>query len=639
MEEQNKEIKETESNEIPLEEGGLFGSNDTDGKHKKIRKPFFVGKKKRILQISIASISLVIIIFATVTLIRISEATKTCRELLKKDFFSKQILTEQMRINGFNDFEINSAIKASKVDFTDNMSRKLNAAIEKPSKILCKDDLKKELLNAGFNTEEIDNLFLSVNWDSFYKTYITNYFDYHDGMIKKNEFLDDLSKHGFNQQDILFFSSLTEWNTLAQKYIRQFFEENKLASKNAAKNYLESLGYKEDEIDNIFLNVDWNKQALTCITNYLNQDDQVSTVSKEEEVTKSLFNRVLKEMGFSESEIEYAKNNYNFSGSIEKIINTYASENKMLSKTELEKSLKNKQFTNDEIKTAFENVDWKKYAASTAAEHLAQNKANKNAALQYLKDNGYTDEEVASVESKAVWSTYANQALLFLQEGNTKTKDELFNTLKEYGYSDSDILSAKNSTSMNQYAYNYLMNTQTKETLALIGKTEIKTILDNAGYTNEYSFVIGRFDWSVQASKYLETVLAPYLNGPTVYNFDEIVVNMQNKGFSQNSDIANAFTHYDFSSFATKWASAYLNTADAMNKGKLDLSFRSMKVTNSKSLFEKVGGINQYADWVSFAKQVAGTYASASEASAALQTLGYAETEINSAIESVFPSN
>lgn len=641
MEELNKENVENTSNNISLEDDGLFGSNNANIKHKKKRKPFFIGKKKRVLQISIASVSLVVIIFSIVILIRISDATKVCKELLKKDFYSREVLVEQMRMDGFNNFEIKNAIKIAKVNFEDNMNKKLYKAIEQPSKILCKDDLKKELIIAGFREEDIDNMFLTLNWDVFYRTYISNYFKNHDGNIKKDEFLAELSKNGFNQQDILFFSSLSEWDVLGQKYVKKYFEDTAIPSKNSVRNYLKSYGYNDKEIDNIFLSVDWNKQALNCITNYLKQDEEHVTISSsnEIEVTKYLFDKVLKEMGFSESEIQYAKDNYNFSDSIDKIISNYAKENKILSKTELEKTLKNKQFSESDIKEAFANVGWKNYAASTTIEYLSQNKANKNEALKFLKDNGYTEEEIAYVETKTVWSTYASKALMFMLEGNNKTKDELFNTLKDYGYSESDILSAKTNTSLNQYAYNYLMNSQSKDSLAIIGKTEIKAILDNAGYSNEYSYVVGRFDWNEQASNYLNSLLTTYLNGPSVYNFDDIVATMQNKGFSQTPDIANAFTKYDFNNFASKWATAFFNTADALNKKKFKESFDSMKVTNVKSLSDKVGGIERYADWTSFAKQVIEGYTNVSLATQKLQEYGYSESEIIVAIEETFPNS
>lgn len=642
VQEENTEIEEIQK---ILDNGELFGSNlssledDSKDSDKKQKKPFLDAKKKKILTISIASVSLVVVIFVIVFLIRIGSATRACKGLIAKDFYSESYLIEQMKSEGFNDFEIERAFANCKIDFNTNAVKKLNSLIENPTKIMSKDELKKQLNMSGYSDEEVENLFLSVNWDSLYKTYVANYLNSHSGVVKKNELLNELKNNNFPPGDISYISSLPEWTTAGQKYVKLYFDENPLATKNDVSDYLYSIGYTDEDVSEIFEATDWNKQALKCIENFLKEEESKSEENRKE-ITKELFETQLTAMGFSEDEIMYAIDNYNFSdilGTMLKELLTDAGSN--VSKTNIGKALRDKHFTDEEINSVFATTNWNEFAYNTCLDYLNNNKSNKNAALQYLKDNGYSDSEINYVTEKLPWTSYAQKALLYLQEGNALSKQDVLNKLREFGYSEDDIMIAKNSMNFNTFALNYIKNTQAADKLSRLGKTDIKNILDGAGYTDEYAYVVSQFNWTGQALNYLRATLSPYMTSGNTYDYDKIVSEMQDKGFTANSDIYYAFNNYDFEVFAGKWAKTYMENHPLPRKNEYEAELKKMKI-NSKSdtLFTKDPDLTKHVDWKTAARDIASQKINDGKESviSMLEAWGYSDNEIEYAIQ-VFP--
>lgn len=640
----NEELNQTIKIDEEFFDEEFSSIEDDKDLKKKNKKPLFSGKKKKYLQIGLASFALVLLIFLTVILFRINDVTQKCKNLLVEDYYSEARLTEKLKLDGFNSFEIKRAIKNCKVDFVDNINKKIYKLVETPDSIKSKSEFKDELSYLGFSDEEIDSLFSSMNWNFFHQAYIGNYINNYEGTLKKNEVLKELESKGYAKEDINFISSLQEWDVLATKYVEEYFNTNKMATKESVKKYLSGYGYSESEIKEIVDEVDWDKQALIYISSYVDSSkNNIEAV----EITKTLFESELTKAGFTESEIKYAIENYNFTDAIGGLIKTLVKGQKeLISKNEIGKALVEKGFTDSEVNEAFATVDWGYYATSTLAEHLSKNKANKNLSLKYLKDLGYTDDEITYASTKTVWADYAGKALTFLEENNKKTKQELLNTLKDYGYLDSDIQTAKTNTDFKTFAYNYLINTKSQDVLSIIGKKDVESILKTGGYTEtvEYEYVIKQFNWNDKALAYLKSLLSSYLTGPTTYSINNIVSKMKEKGFEENSEIKNAFTSY-LSKFTEEWVKNYAKNVSEPSRDDLKTKLSSMSTYGSSSnlynaYYEENNSIKP--DWTSLAKKIAKNKKDNGKTEEEVRTLlddkDYESSEIDAAIEYAFAS-
>ena len=645
IDESKSEKEETTTDTVGT---GLFAENLTlddfvqKEEEKKSKGPGFFVKHKKLFIIVGSIISFVLIIFLAIYGVRISAASRACKQIIGQDFYSRAYISRELSDKGFNDIEIDRAIKRNKVNFDVNVNKSLYKLIATPTKFLSKDSLIKELQKQEYTDEEIDRLFLTINWEDFLDTYLSNYMNNTTEEINKRNVIEELRTAGFNQTDINIISSSFRWDDLGKAYVKKYFEENTYAGKNDVKTYLEGKGFSTNEVESIFLMTDWNKQALACINNYINnpKDETGSGLPQTEvQITKELFENVLGKMGFTESEITYAITNFDFSTAIDGIIkNLIQQDNKIIKKNSIKEELKKKQFSDEEIESAFATMKWSEYALSTCTQYLATNKANKNDALKFLSDNGYTTEEVNYADAKTSWGTYAIKALGYMLEGNKKTKDELFATLKEYGYSEEDIMTAKSSTSFASYAYNYVINTQSESTLSIISQNEVKNLLTKAGYENESSTVLGKIDFDKNATTYLKSLLDAYLKEPKVYDIDEIYNTMQNKGFT--NALVDIIQKYDWSTFATNWSQKYLEKNNSEpNKGYYNECFKKMKISkkDDSSLEQK---LKVQVDWQSYANKIAETRRDMSDNKSTVESyllnLGYSD-ELEIAINKAFP--
>lgn len=653
--ENNSEIKEENNETIEFENSDLFDENapfeDSEVKEKKkFKLSDFLKNHKKIVIIVISSIIAVLIAVGIFFAVRISSATKACKQIAGDDYYSRQYITDALKALGYNDSEIEKAIKNNKIDFEVNIKESLYAQTKSPTTLLSKKQLISELTKRGYTDEEIEHLFLVLNWQEFLENYLANYIAASTDNINKRNFLNELRSNGFIQDDINIISSSAKWIELGKSYVEKYFNENTSAGKGDVKTYLESFGFSINEVETIFDSIDWNKQALVCINNYINKSDEKEEKddkddkdkkkeTKEIEITKALFDKVLKEKGFSEEEIQYAIDNFDFSAAIEKIVaDSVKSDEKLIKKKEIEASLKKKKFTQEEIDAAFEKINWNDYAYATLSQYLTTNGANKKGALKYLSDNGYSEEEVEYAEEKITWSNFAAKALAYMLEGNKKTKDQLFDTLEDYGYSEDDILTAKASITFSKYAYNYIMNTQSSSTLSIISQKELQNLLSKAGYEDEFNSIIGKFDFEKNAKNYLKSLMDSYLSDPKEYDISKIYETMQNKGYT--NAVASYINSYDWGAFANSWSSKFIEKSNnEPNKKTYDESFDRMKIDVNASVSLKTK-LTATVDWEGYAKNIAENHKNEGKDSVInkLNDMGYSDY-INTAIEGIdFPS-
>lgn len=650
QEEQTIETKPIEDN------GSLFGINldampsddfGSNNSNKSRRELSFFKKHRKQLIVSLASIFIVLSIFLVIYFIRISQAVKICQDLIAQSFYSETALKEELISKGYNDLEINSAIRRCKINFDDNIKKELNKIIESPQELYSKNALIKKLSEKGFSDAEIERAFLLIKWEDFLKDYITNYINTLDSLTNKKSIMKKVKEAGFDDKDILYISSLQIWNDLGRNYIEKYFSDNKEATKADVKEYLASLGFDDEEIDDIFVNIDWNNQALLCITNYIDNlknpkdddKDKIDKNKKDIKITKALFEKKLKEMGFTDDEIKYAIDNYDFSlvlqDDFKEIVDK---QDKIISRKDIEKGLKDLDYTDEEIKEFLDKMNWKDYAFSTCAQLLSTNKANKKDALDFLANNGYSDDEIKYAEEKTAWGNYVSKALAYMLDGNSKTMDGLIQTLKDYGYTEDEIILAKTNTNFNRYAYNYLTSTVSTSKLSSISKTEINDILSKAGYGDDYNYVIDKFDWDKQALNYLSPLISDCLKNLSTYDYSSIVSDMQNKGFTENRNISNAFDSYDFATFTSEWVNKYINEPSrAPSKNELIDKLSGMKTSNSTSLYDDYGSLIDFDDCAKKAAEYyKGTGQNKEETEESMKNSGFSDLEIEYGINEAF---
>lgn len=629
-----KELKDKKKNKAPVIQNVEQKEGAPVVKPKK--KNFFV-KNKLYFLIGGGVLLLILIGLFTFAVIRINYASDACRTIINQDYYSRKYITDELKAKGFNDFEIDNAIKRNKIDFNVNANKSLYKIIEKSDSFLGKAKLKEELMNQGYTEEEINFLFATINWEELYETNLTNYFATHTEPISKNTFLSDLQRAGFDQSEIDIISKSKQWNEKGKEYIEYFFEHDSTAGKNDAKNYLILMGFSEDEAETIFNQINWKEQALKCINNYLNDADNFKDDKTEVEITKALFEKVLKDMDFSDDEIKYAIDNFDFSSAIQKIIqSSIKTGDKIINKNNIKNNLLRKQFTETEITKAFEKISWNEYAYTTCSEYLLTNKANKNDALKYLSSVGYTVTEVDYAEKKFTWSTYAVKALGYLQENNKKTKDELLNTLKEYGYSETDIATAKSKTSFVTHAFNYVINTQSSDSVSKMCQKEVEKVLSNGGYSDEAKSVVSKFNYNTNAKNYLGSLLSTYKDNATTYSIDEIVKKITDKGFT-DSNASDALSKYDWKGFGEAWVKKYFKNNE-VNKSTFNDTYNTMYIDKSSTLLS-----TKYTPtdsmWTEEALSIASSHkADGKEAvQLLLESYGYSSEDVQKALKEYFP--
>ena len=365
--------------------------------NKKEPKKNKINKKKLTLIIIIGSILTILLTILIVFLIRTSSCNKTLSQLLNEDYYSKTTIETKLSEKGYNSLEINYVLKKNNINFNNNLINKLYKLIAEPKEFKSKDELISELKFEGFIEEDIISVFDSLDWHEFLNNYLNNYIKANgDKVINKIDFIKELKALNFTNDDINFIENLDVWNEFAEEYLKDYFNENKSCSKEDAKNYLLSLGIKEDDIDSLFIKVDWNKQALACITSFINETNDSNSKAKDKtEITIKLISNVLKEKGFSDSEIKYAVDNYDFSDVlVDKIKEIVKSKGKIVNKEEIIKTLKTSGYDEETIKESMEKITWDSYCSSTLIQILSSNKANKTEAIKTLKTYGYSEEEI-----------------------------------------------------------------------------------------------------------------------------------------------------------------------------------------------------------------------------------------------------
>lgn len=620
--------------------------NEIKGEKKKKPKnrvSLFFSRHKKFFIIFFSSIALVLTIALIIYGVRISSVTKECRKINSQGYYSRQYITDELKAKGFNDFEIERAIKKNKISFEANISKSLLKLIEQPTSFINKNKMIEELSKQGYTDSEIENLFLILNWEEFLDKYLANYIANQTGTINKRDVLTSLQAAGFDQDDINNISISEEWVDLGKSYVKKYFEENPNSGKTDVREYLSTYEFSTSDIEKIFDTIDWKKQALTCINNYLETISKNSATAGTR-ITEALFELELKKLGFNEDEIQYAIDNYDFSNAIDAEIKALIkSSNNIAKKSVIRTELKKMNYSDEDIEKVFAAFKWEDYAVSTCTEYLATNKSNKNDALTFLKNNGYTDAEIEYAKGKIVWGTHAAKALGYLQDGNNKKKDELFSTLESYGYTQDEINTAKNSiSSYSKYAYNYVINTQSADALSKMSQKELQTILNNGGYGDEYNTLSSSsyFNFTTNASNYLATIMSSILSEPKVYNMQADIVEVMNtKGFTS---VQSVIKNYGWYNFAKEWVNKYFANKEVSKKEFIGADgfsgiYFSMKINADGS--SSLGNIYPITEamWVAEATNIASAHKDSGEDTvrSLLTEMGYT-TEIDQAITSVF---
>ena len=539
-----------------------------------------ISKKKLIIIICVSVLLITLLTITIIFKVRTSNANKFILNLQNENYYSEKTIENKLKEEGYNSLEINYALKKADINFVENLKNRLALYIKEPEDFLSKNSFITMFKEDGFKDEEIDEVISGLDYKSFLKEYLDNYVKFNKNKtIKKQEFLEKLEKSGFEKSDIEYINGLDIWNSFAEEYLKDFFNKNTSASKDEAHDYLVDLGFKEDDIDSIFLKVDWNKQALACITGIVNEVNEENKTSKtKKEVTIKLIKTRLKEKGFADDEIKYAVENYDFSNVLVDKINTLIkAQGKTVNITEITKTLKTSGYDKDSIEKAIEKITWTSYCSSTLIQTLSINKANKAEALKTLKEYGYNQDDIDDATSKVKWAEYCYKALNYMEDNNSKSKDQLLDILEDYGYSDEEILTAKKNTSWSLFAYNYLKNKVSSEELNRISPKEVESILNKADYSDQVAYVKSKFNWTNQASNYLKYTLDSYLNTPETFNYSDISGKMSELGFSSFDTV---FKDYK-DDYTLKWANAYVDKNDLPNKDSLIGSLDSMKLNSS----------------------------------------------------------
>ena len=309
------------------------------------------------------------------------------------------------------------------------------------------------------------------------------------------------------------------------------------------KFYGYSLSYSKKELINILQeDYGYSKKAATYGVEQakINFKKQALNLAKSYTGSEKEISNVLKESGYTKSEVNYAmknaKNDYNANARTKE---SYYLENDGLSKKDLVNRLTEALFTKKQVKNGSKNVNYKLQALISAAKAVENNLLSKTGLKNHLIEYKKYTEEEADYAVKKSKIDYVQSAITYVKDNwkndgiHTNSREEDYNLLKkEYSFSKKDANKILDGAAINYkkkaiFRANDVLYSDTKG----YSKESLKTYLINTAKFTEaeakYAVKNGGFDYSDQAAKYALCLLE---NGTT--DKDEITKILKDEKFT-----------------------------------------------------------------------------------------------------------
>lgn len=291
-------------------------------------------------------------------------------------------------------------------------------------------------------------------------------------------------------------------------------DSNKLASKADVRTLLESKLFTNSDIEYALTNADWNKYLSIYVD---------ACVAKTKELDKNTIISNIKAGKFDLKEINYIKDEYDWTKLAKKNIDSFLKGDDLHTKEETRIKLVELGYSDKDIEDTFEIYEWDSYAYTFLTKYLNQQETNgesveltRNTYTEILTKAGFAEEEIASVLSRFDFASIAGERVdSFIAEGKDFiNKLSIKDTLSKDGYTQSEIEKVLAETNWNEAAMTSLKSLDN----AKLSKKEMITKLTDSGYEEkEIEYVEKNYDWSVQGIKYIENLKSQQKNGNEEY--------------------------------------------------------------------------------------------------------------------------
>lgn len=285
-------------------------------------------------------------------------------------------------------------------DFASYATSKIDTIAEN-GKFIDKNEVKKSLEADGYTEEEIETALKATDWNA---TAITSLDSLKDKTLSKADMLKKLTDAGYSESEIEYAKKKYVWADQLKKYVFDYLEpENKTGSEEHLRELLKDSGYTEDEI------IDFFYHSISSDYFKNNAKEAVKDISSSTTYSRNAARNFLKNLNYSNTEINAVINSTDW----EEVAKKYIKGIDVNSKAEARTALQKEDFSSAEIEEALSSInDWKSRCLTWAKSIYAQN-SDDTKCQDYKK---YKRNEETSIEQTLRNGDYSSDEIKYVME-------------------------------------------------------------------------------------------------------------------------------------------------------------------------------------------------------------------------------
>lgn len=310
----------------------------------------------------------------------------------------------------FDETEIELVI--GRFDFASYAKSKIDTTISEGSDFVDKNKVKEALEKEGYTEEEIASALKETDWNA---AAISSLKALDNRKLSKKDMIQKLIDAGYSDAEIAHVNKNYDWANQAKSYLSLLRSQKQTGSEDYLKGILKEQSYSDDEINALLGSVD---QLNNYFTNAIKED--LNDIMDSSKISRAKATKELSDLHYNSVDIKSALNTIKESEWKEKASEYIASIN-INSRAEARKTLKNEDFTVDEINYAINNsgINWSTVCIDYAKTIFNQNdnatkkhdcelhtNDEKTSIERTLEDAEFTSDEI----NKAIASVFTTSA-------------------------------------------------------------------------------------------------------------------------------------------------------------------------------------------------------------------------------------
>lgn len=280
-------------------------------------------------------------------------------------------------------------------DFASYAKSKTDTIINEGSDFVDKKKVQESLEKEGYTKEEIESALKETDWNA---TAIASLKSLDNRKLSKKEMIQKLTDAGYSENEIAYVNKNYDWRDQGSKYIEFLNSENKNGNEEHLRSILTESGYSSDEVDKLIFSL-----SLDYFTNAAKED--IKEISADTDFSRKKAKKFLSELNYGDTEINavlnYLRDDWNSAAS------RYIKGLNVNSKAEARKALQNADFTSTEIEYALTTIsssNWTLMCIDYAKAIYNENDAD----TRCLDFNKYKKHEETSIAQTLKNGEYSN---------------------------------------------------------------------------------------------------------------------------------------------------------------------------------------------------------------------------------------